>query len=263
MKRIAVLILVAAILVFSSAIGWAADSASSAYKWTGPYIGVNAGWGRGSSDVSTTTVFSPTGYFATTSPGAVKKAGEQDLSSSTFIGGGQVGYNWQSGNIVIGGEMDLDYFHPSADQKNSEVYPCCGPTSLTVKSSAHTDWMFTVRPRIGYAANNWLLYATGGLAVTKLNADFEFSDTFADARESAHISKTKTGWTVGGGVEMGITKNWSIKTEYLYADFGGVTVTSHNLNAFNGPTISFPENTFTHKIDLHTHIVRVGLNYKF
>ncbi len=110
--------------------------------------------------------------------------------------------------------------------------------------------------------NNWLFYATGGLAVTKLKADFTFTDTFANAFENDSISKTKAGWTVGGGIEIGLTKNWSIKTEYLYVNFGDVTTTNNNFTAFT-PPIAFPTNSFTRMIDLQNHIVRVGLNYRF
>ena len=109
---------------------------------------------------------------------------------------------------------------------------------------------------------NWLFYGTGGLAVTRLNADFTLTDTFANAYESGSISKTKAGWTLGGGIEMGLTKNWSIKTEYLYVNFGEVTTRSNNFTAFN-PRIAFPTNTFTHTIGLDIHTVRVGFNYRF
>lgn len=262
MNKIVVFVIASVLLIFSSSISRADDSSGAAYDWRGLYVGLNAGWSRVDSDATTTTVFSPTGYFATTSPGAVAGAGAQKLDSDTFTGGGQLGYNWQAGSWVFGGESDFNYLHGSDSCSVTAGYPCCAPTDLTVGTSMSTNWMSTVRPRIGYAKNNWLFYVTGGLAVARVNANFDFTDTFASASEHERISKTKTGWTVGGGVEVGLTKNWSIKTEYLYADLGTIKSTKDDFTAFN-PPINYPTNPFTHKIDYTTHTARVGLNYKF
>ena len=77
------------------------------YNWTGFYLGVNAGGAWGGSNAATTTVFSPIGYFATTSPGAIAIAGAQHLNSSGFTGGLTAGYNWQSSNVLFGLELGL------------------------------------------------------------------------------------------------------------------------------------------------------------
>ena len=68
-------------------------------------------------------------------------------------------------------------------------------------ASVSSDWLTTLRPRVGFAANNWLVYVTGGLAVANLKSNFSFTDTFAGATKLASISKTKAGWTVGVGTE--------------------------------------------------------------
>jgi outer membrane immunogenic protein len=121
--------------------------------------------------------------------------------------------------------------------------------------------MFTLRPRLGFAANNWLLYVTGGLAVADLKANFLFTDTFATANESAAISQTKAGWTLGVGAEYAIAGPWSAKLEYLHVDLGSVSVTSANLTAFT-PPIPFPTNVFNHSVHLTTDIVRAGINFR-
>ncbi len=246
----------------SSAVGWAADASSQGYDWTGFYVGINEGWVGGTSAAMTETNFSPTGYFAASSVPAIKQAGDQQFNSRTFISGGQAGYNWQSGSLVLGGEMDLNYMHVTGGDSSTAVYPCCAPTNFTIQSSMHTDWLFTLRPRIGYASNNWLLYATGGLAVTKLNADFLFTDTFATAHEEQGFSETVYGWTAGCGVEMGLARNWSLKAEYLYADFGNISSQAGTFTAFT-PPIAFPTNVFRYSMDLQTNTERIGLNYRF
>jgi outer membrane immunogenic protein len=233
------------------------------YSWTGFYIGGNAGGAFGSFDPSTSVVFSPTGYFATTSTPAITAAGQQSINPNGFTGGFETGYNWQTSNMVFGVEGDIESFRLSGNSTSGPVlYPCCAPTNFTVNSNASTTWLATARGRLGYASNNWLFFVTGGAAFTNLSGNFTFSDTFATAAESSTLSGTQVGWTAGGGVEAGLWGNWSLKAEYLFVDFGTVTATSTNLTAFT-PPIAFPTNVFTHSVDLKASIARIGLNYRF
>ena len=232
------------------------------FSWTGFYVGANAGGGWGSSDPSTTTVFSPVGYFAATSVPAIATAGAQRINTTGATAGGQIGYNWQINQAVFGLEADFGYFGMKGSSTGGAIYPCCAPTSFTINSSVTTDWLFTARPRIGFAANNWLFYVTGGLALTQLKGNFTFADNFATAAESASLSQTKAGWTAGGGVEWAVSGPWSVKLEYLHLDFGSISGSSTNLTAFV-PPIAFPANVFTHSVNLRSDVVRVGLNYRF
>ena len=232
------------------------------YSWTGFYFGFNAGAALDPAEVQTSTIFSPTGYFATTSVPAIAATGDQSFHTPGFTGGLQLGYNWQAGNLVYGIETDFNYMGLKGSTTNSALYPCCAPTGFTINQSVKTDWLYTLRPRLGWAANNWLFYVTGGLAVTQIKADFLFTDTFATANETASIRKTQAGWTLGGGVEFGLAGPWSFKAEYLHVDFGTVSTTSSNLTAF-APPIAFPTNTFTHSVRLTDDIVRVGVNYRW
>jgi outer membrane immunogenic protein len=230
-----------------------------ASNWTGFYVGLNAGGAWGHSDATTTTVFSPTGFFATTSPAAIAIAGAQRINNSGFTGGLTAGYNWQASNFVFGLESDFNYFGLRGSSRATAVYPCCAPTNFTVNSSVSSDWLITLRPRVGITAQNWLFYVTGGLAVANVKSSFSFTDaSVPSATESALISRTKAGWTVGAGTEYALAKGWSVKAEYLYVDLGRETTTSTNL-VVGGP---FPTNVFTHSVDLRSNIVRVGLNYK-
>ena len=234
----------------------------ASYNWSGFYVGLNAGgeWSR--SNAATTTIFSPPGYFANTSPAAIGLAGAQRVNSSGFTGGLTAGYNWQASNIVFGIESDFNYFGVKGSSTGSGIYPCCAPTGFTVNTSVSSDWLITLRPRVGFAANNWLLYVTGGLAVANLKSSYSFTDTFDTATESASISKTKAGWTVGVGTEYALMNGWSVKAEYLYVDLGSENTTSTNLRA-GVPTVAHPTNVFSHSVDLRSNIVRGGLNYKF
>ena len=164
---------------------------------------------------------------------------------------------------MIGGEVDFGSMDLSDTRVGPLVtYPCCAPTAFRVTQQFRTSWLFTARPRIGYAAGKWLLYGTGGLALTNLHYQAFFADTFATARENGGVVENKTGWTAGGGAEYKFATHWSLKGEFLHLDFGDVKNTSTNLTAFT-PPIAFPTNVFTHRTDISGNVVRLGVNYHF
>jgi outer membrane immunogenic protein len=238
--------------------------------WTGWYVGGNAGGAWGRFDPSTTVTFDPNGYFLAGNVPAVNAAGQQSIKPGGFTGGFELGYNWQAGNLMYGLEGDVESFHLSGSSTSGQVvYPAgayspgpvveCG--CFTINSAAHTDWLATARGRVGVAANNWLFFATGGAAFTTLKGSFSFADD--DSTESASISSTRVGSTVGGGVEVRLWANWSVKAEYLFVDFGRVSVNGVNLV---GPACSVGPchgQVFTHSLDLKANIARLGLNYQF
>jgi outer membrane immunogenic protein len=232
------------------------------YSWTGFYLGLNAGGAWSDSNATTSTVFSPVGYFATTSVPAIGTVGNQNLNRTSFTGGLTGGYNWQINNAVIGIEGDFNYLGFKKSVSGSAIYPCCAPTAFTVNTSASADWLATLRGRVGFLATPaLLLYGTGGLAVANVRSSYLFTDTFDGARESASISSTRYGWTAGAGAEYALQNGWSIKAEYLYVDLGRASTTSTNLTT--GTLGAFPASVFTHTVNLRENIGRVGINYKF
>jgi outer membrane immunogenic protein len=235
-----------------------------AYGWSGFYAGVNAGGAWGNSSLNTSTTFVPfLGYFASSSVPAVNSVGSQKTKPNGFTGGVEAGYNWQAGSFVFGVESDFNYLGLRGHATGSGVYPCCAPATFTINSSVNTNWLFTARPRIGVASDNWLFYATGGLAVTDLNEKFTFADNFADvfagglnASEAASFSRTKLGYAVGGGIEAGLWSNWTVKAEYLYVNFGTSSIKLVAPEPFGS------QQPFTHSAGLQANIARVGLNYR-
>jgi outer membrane immunogenic protein len=232
------------------------------YNWSGFYVGLNAGGAWNDSNPRTTTLFPVAGYFADTSVPAIALVGNQRINRSGFTGGVTGGYNWQANSALFGIEADFNYFGVKGSATGTALYPCCAPTSFTINSTVSTDWLATVRGRIGFLATPaLLLYGTGGLAVANVKANYLFTDTFAAATESASISTTRYGWTAGVGGEYALMNGWSLKAEYLYVDLGRASVTSNNLT-LAGP-FAIPLQTFTHTVNLHSNIGRVGINYKF
>jgi outer membrane immunogenic protein len=244
--------------------GGAADTQAPGYNWTGAYVGVNAGWARAMSDAGTSSVYSGSGYFAGSSVAAVASTGSQSLDSDAFTGGIQGGYNYQYDRFVLGCELDLNYTGINKAGSGSAAYPCCSGTGFNVDSKVRSYWRLTVRPRIGYAVDNWLLYVTGGLALAEIKADYKFTDTYADMYEASSRAQIKAGWTAGAGVEVGVWKNISVRTEYLYTDFGKVKTGGYFSGAVDpGYVEAGANNPFSHNADLRTHMVRFGINYRF
>ena len=181
------------------------------------------------------------------------------MSGSGFTGGGQVGYNWQVNSAVFGGELDFDSFHLRASRNGTGIYSGyagnnpSGP--FTVTNSVSTDWLFTARGRVGWAFNDWLVYATGGLAMTNLSATNTYSDAIP-TNANWNTSATKLGWTIGGGLEWAMNRNWSVKAEYLYLNFNSINA----LGVVNNVGYASAISTST---DLTAQIARAGINYKF
>jgi outer membrane immunogenic protein len=137
-------------------------------------------------------------------------ASNTGLSPSGFSGGAQGGYNWQTGSIVFGGETDLQLTGASG---SAGAFKFSNP------------WFGTLRGRAGYALNNILFYVTGGLAYGEGRAELPaFSE-----------SHSTLGWTAGAGLEVGLTRRWSVKAEYLYVDLAAqnyaITGLSHEITA--------------------------------
>lgn len=238
-------------------------------NWSGFYAGVNAGadWAY-SGDPSTSVSCGPAsgysfGYFDPFTPGcpdipAVNALGTGSMSGSGFTGGAQAGYNWQFNSTVVGAEVDFDAFHAKASRTGSGTVASVFPVSGTITNSVDANWLFTARGRLGWAFNDVLAYATGGLAVTHLTATNSYADPTPTAVTWSN-SATKAGWTAGAGLEWALSQHWSARVEYLYVHFDAITasgVVADNPPPGYGSAIS----TST---DLSAHIVRAAINYKF
>jgi outer membrane immunogenic protein len=238
--------------------------AVSAYAgdFKGLYAGLNIGGASGSSNAQTSTVFSASGYFASNSVPAIATAGAQDLGSNGFSGGGQIGYNLQHHHLVFGLETDIGGMNLTKSQSTTATYPCCAPTAFTVTQSLNTSWVYTFRPRAGFTGGPLFVYGTGGLAVTNVNYQSLFTDTFATAHENGGVNQAQKGWAAGGGAEFKLRHRWSVKGEFLHADFGSESATSTNLTALT-PPVAEPSNVFTHAANLTANVYRFGVNYRF
>jgi outer membrane immunogenic protein len=196
------------------------------YNWGGVYIGINGGYGFGSSEWSAAGV--TTGNF-NTSGGLV---------------GGTIGANFQASQFVLGVEGDIDWTDISGNSVGG-----CGtlgaaavpPVPATTTCKTSNDWLGTIRGRVGYAFDRVLVFATGGGAFGNVQA----------VTPLATNSNSKFGWTAGAGVEVAFTENLTAKVEYLFVDLQDGSCTT----ACGAPT--------TVAVKFDASLVRAGLNYKF
>jgi outer membrane immunogenic protein len=182
-------------------------------SWAGWYIGANVGaaWQHTDVDVSSSIqTFS--------------------FSKTVFIGGGQIGYNWQHGNFVFGLESDIS----GVGGKNS--------TGSYQALQSQIRWLSTVRSRFGLAVGDTMAYMTAGLAVGGVKNSIVSGITYSE-------SKTRVGWTVGGGVEHMLNRNWTIGLEGLFVDLGRSTVSFNKSSSL--------------RFSNQAVIGRLKLNYKF
>lgn len=189
----------------------AAPVVAPIYNWTGLYFGINGGGAFGSSSWDRT--------------------GSRDTSGGLV--GGTIGYNWQFGQTVLGLEGDLDW----ADINGTSTTNC----PLGCKTS--DSWLSTIRGRVGYAADRFLPYVTGGVA---------FGDIRAGTPGFATQSSDNVGWTIGAGLEAALVGNWTAKVEYLYVDLG-----SFNCGLSCGGGLA------TDNVSFKGNILRAGLNYRY
>ena len=190
-----------------------------AYDWTGWYVGLHVGWGWVVADVN-----------------------EGEVTSDGWLGGGQIGFNWQTGGWVFGAELQGSLADLSGSRRS--IF-----RSLTVHNEV--DSIVTLAARGGFAHQNWLWYGKVGGAWA--NADVHWVNVNTGNRFGA-VSDTLSGWMLGLGVEYAWTPNASVKLEYNYMDFGDDTRT--RLSCGGGCR-------FNESIDRHTHVVMLGWNYRF
>jgi outer membrane immunogenic protein len=260
-RRVGRVSAVSTLLACISTASFAADMAvkapqPTAYQWSGCYVGANVGGGASGSNFD--TAVDPGTHLLGGDPAVVAATGTGSHGGDGLIAGGQVGCNWQSGLLVAGLEGDFDYFHSNPWFSNNTITLSDGVTPFTITQSVTSDYLATIRPRIGIAADRNLAYLTGGVAFTRVSYLESYNDGAAPAGiGSAAASKSLVGWVAGAGWENAVTDHWIFRAEYLYAGFSKVNAVGAITDATGGV------NTLHGSSDLTVQIIRAGVNYKF
>jgi outer membrane immunogenic protein len=192
------------------------------YSWTGWYFGAFGGLGAGDAE-----------FEATDGTNNVSV----DVSAGGAFGGGQAGFDWQTGNWVFGAVADIAVTNYGADAVLSGV-------AGNASAESQLDYLGTVRARAGWAMDRTLFYGHGGFAYGRMDQNVSIGGTTVFDGDT-----TKTGWTLGAGVEHAFTDNLSFQTEYSYVDLGEDEV-------FSGGGVTVNEDT-------RFHMIKAAVNFRF
>jgi outer membrane immunogenic protein len=243
-----------AFTVLGTAVAGAADMAVKArpsppvpaFSWTGFYIGANIG-GAWANNNWTDTLFL-TNFNKVNSN-----------NDGVFIGGGQIGGNYQIGSFVIGGEWDFDW----AGNNNGGT-SVVNPGVANIVVTNNNRWITTVAARFGFALDHLLLYGKAGggwvgnnnLTVTNLTTGVSL--TCGSFSTLTNCGSNSSGWLVGAGAEYAFTNNWTAKFEFDYLGLGNRTF----VIPATSPIVALAGDTFTSN-NRNISMVKVGVNYLF
>jgi outer membrane immunogenic protein len=251
--------------------------------WTGLYLGINAGgtWSNSNNFATSATNIQCTvggGGCAGAAAAATGATTLLSIKDDGFIGGGQIGYNFQFANSWVAG-LEAD-FQGTTAKGNATAANAVGIVGFPANSigtglstEKNLEFFGTVRGRIGFLITPALLvYGTGGFAYGQARSDtFFFQNVNGPSAGiatswsgAANITNTRAGWTAGGGGEWLFAPNWSLKVEYLYYDLGSLSANTLLVDPFlSGASPAFFTNVATTSTRFNGHIVRAGLNWHF
>jgi outer membrane immunogenic protein len=233
--------------------------------WHGWYAGVDLGgdWSHGSQHLSA----APGNGAIVIPPGDISNITNTHTTGAPagFTGGIEGGYNYKykSSGLLLGFETDFSWFNLDHHVTNTFASslavnpPLNPPPTVTISQSLKSDWLWTLRPRIGWVFGDgrWMVYGTGGLALSDVKQTLNYADTL-NPPHTASFSKSETeaGWVAGLGGGYAISNNWSIKAEWLYTDLGTISATALTPNGYAVINSSGKS---------RANIVRVGVDYRF
>lgn len=233
-------LLAGVMLISASTAAVAADMEAplpTAYDWTGFYLGLNAGVAWNNSDVDfDSDIAGPFDGLASNIEG----------DQTVFTGGVEAGYNWQMDSIVFGVEADFNYIGFDESENFDDG------AGNTANFDFEADWFGTVRGRIGFAADNLLIYGTGGLAYGHAEIDGTVTDGVNTL--SGDDSSVNWGWTIGAGMQYAFNENWILGAEYLYVDLGHPDFDLDCTGACGN---------FDNDVDVAFSVVRAKLDFRF
>jgi outer membrane immunogenic protein len=246
MRRV---LLTAAVAVASAGLAQASDmtAPTTPASWSGPYIGLHVGYGRGENSWSDFT--DPVNHTSFPGPDAT-----YDIGGS--LAGGQIGYNWQRGRVVLGVEADVSWSGIDGSGAGSIEPTFPGGCLQQTYCKSSFDALGTFTGRLGLTVEHSLFYAKGGVAWARETQETGYDyDADPSFNYWSDPSNTRWGWTVGAGLEVAVAQNWSVRAEYNYIDLGKDDV----------EFVYAPPQTFGARADAdeYLHTFNVGLNYRF
>jgi outer membrane immunogenic protein len=216
------------------------------FSWTGCYIGIQGGYGTGTSRHTSAGAWN----------GVPNGTAGIDITNRFNVyggvGGGEIGCNYQVGAWVWGIELDGSAF--AKDGQSNDLFPPFTPTWISKTSER---WNAMARGRLGYAQDKWLWYVTGG--ATWVGVDITTNNALLPPSQTQIERKSRVGYVVGFGTEYAIAYGWSVKWETLYTDYG----TFRAFDSVDAVFCASAVNCTNRDVRLYEWVSRFGLNYKF
>jgi len=234
--------LISSIIIFLGASSMAMAAGHDRYNWTGAYAGLNLGsiWtGSHLTANQDNFIFSTPGTY------------NQNLNSTDVNPGFQFGYLYQlEHNWVVGGEADFSYPATSNTYTNTDQ-----STGAFDRFNVRNNLQGSLRLRAGYAIDRFLPFITAGVSFASMGLYYD--NEKQNSANAYSTSTTQTGWVLGGGLEYGVFDNFSVRTEYLYTDYGNaLNMNMPNVAGFQDP------NGGAH-VNMSTNVLRAAVNYRF
>ena len=221
----------------------AAPVVAAVPSWAGLYVGVHAGVA-----MHRAQAHHDGGYYGSSLLNL-------ENTKTGFIGGGQIGYNLQFGNVVVGVEGDVSGL--DGKTKAASTFFTNTPFASNSTATSEINWMATARARLGLTTGNLLVFVTGGVAWAEIENNWRENIINYNTGATWSEKKTKTAPVFGVGAEYMFTPNWTGRLEALFADFGDTTI---NTGHFDSSSYTPGEpTTFKNRV----MVVRGALNYKF
>src|SRR5262249_27994632 len=203
------------------------------FSWTGFYVGANLGGAWGHRNLTDS-------LFGLSFTNANDKG--------AFVGGGQVGFNYQLGSFVVGVEGDVDGVANTSSPGNGVISPAFG----TILVTSNARWVTTLAARFGVANDTWLFYGKAGGGWVGYD---NLTVTVTGVSITGFNNRTSSGWVAGAGIEWALAPNWSVKIEYDYIGL--------NSQTFTAPAGTFlAGDTFTTS-NPNIQMVKLGAHYLF
>lgn len=238
------------IILISSLNVYASNDENSKNRWDGLYIGGSIGAASGKASPNVTTTEDT--YFHTTDDEQLDSAASKSLNENSLISVLSLGYNVQQDGLLYGLEGDVTYSKFDKTLNSSGVYLTNGDT-FHLSTKVERNWLASIRGKLGYVSDDSVIYFSLGPAITQIKYKFSFNDS----SKASSFSETKTHLGIGAslGYERSLSKNWSVKAEYMVSSFINLDYGKNTLPGIN--------DGFSHKLDLTTHSISLGLNYYF
>ncbi len=227
--------------------------------WSGAYGGIYAGGMVSYAGGSVQLTPGNSSFTSGATQNGINSDGYKSVASLMPEAGGQLGYNYLQDQVLLGGELTFGFFNPKETKVITSNLAGFPSRDYVANARINSDWLLTVRPRLGYSLGKVLIEGSGGIALADLTVQEYYSDNYQGGRSVfGKTSTIKVGWTAGTAASYALDETWSVKGEYLFTSFGRIYA--------SGPVVdrqTVTTGVMSQSYALGSHTLKIALNYRF